>query len=108
MEFSNSSFDEFNFSFLKEDDFVYCDPPYLLGVADYNKVWDEEKEIKLYSILDDLNDKGVKFGLSNVIKHKCQANDILINWSKKYHIFYPDIDYNNCNYHLKSRDMKSV
>ena len=108
IKFSNLSFDEFDLSFLNEDDFVYCDPPYLLGLADYNKVWNDEKEVKLYSILDMLNDKHVKFGLSNVIKHKGQINHILNEWSNKYKIFYPDINYNNCNYHLKSRDMNSI
>lgn len=71
----------------QKGDFIYLDPPYLISNSEYNKNWNEEDEIVLYNLIDDLNSKGVKFGLSNVTEHKGVSNDILKNWMKKYHVF---------------------
>lgn len=35
--FCNCTFDEFDFSVLSSEDFVYCDPPYFNSVATYNE-----------------------------------------------------------------------
>lgn len=71
-------------------DFVYCDPPYLITGAQYNSKWKEENEIQLYNWLDELDSKGVKFGLSNAMEHGGRSNDILIEWAKKYDVI--DLD----------------
>ena len=65
-------------------------------------------ETKVGSFLDKLNQKGVKFALSNVLEHKGLKNENLINWSKKYSITYIDYNYNNSNYHNKNIDKKTV
>ena len=70
----------------KEGDFVYLDPPYLISMSEYNKFWNEENEKQLYSILDWLNDKGVKFGITNLLIHKGRENKILQEWSQKYFV----------------------
>ena len=67
--------------------FVYLDPPYLISSSEYNKLWSEEKEKELYSVLDELNNKGVRFGISNLLRHKGNENTILLEWSKKYKVF---------------------
>lgn len=54
----------------KDGDFLYLDPPYLITSSEYNKHWSEQEEIKLLTLLDELNAQGVKFALSNVIEHK--------------------------------------
>lgn len=71
----------------KDGDYIYFDPPYLISKSEYNKNWTEKEELMLYKLIDKLNDKGVKFGLSNVTDHKGVSNDILKDWMIKYKIF---------------------
>ena len=99
---------------LRKEDFVYCDPPYLISSASYNdgnrgfKNWTEKEENELLELLDSLNQRNVKFALSNVLYHKGQENKILAKWSQKYKIHYIDSSYSNCNYQLKNRRNKSI
>lgn len=99
---------------LGKEDFVYCDPPYLISSASYNdgnrgfKNWTEKEEKELLELLDILNAKNVKFALSNVLYHKGQENKILAEWSQKYKIHYIDSNYSNCNYQLKNKENKSI
>ncbi|QPI17824.1 DNA adenine methylase [Pectobacterium phage POP12] len=88
--FSSVSFDELN---ILPDDFVYCDPPYLITDAAYNRLWSDEKEHELYAWLDGLDKRGVKFGLSNVVEHNGKRNDILVEWLKKYNVVELDKKY---------------
>ena len=112
--FSSLDFRKFDFSFLSEGDVVYCDPPYLITTGTYNdgkrgfNDWGETEERDLLALLDDLNSKGVRFVLSNVFAHKGAENEILIEWSKKYHVSYLDKRYSNCSYHFKDRETKTV
>lgn len=84
-QITNLDFEEFiKIQKFKNNDFVYFDPPYLITSSDYNKIWDEEDEIRLYNLLDDLNDEGVTWGLSNMLNHKDKHNNVLEEWSTKY------------------------
>lgn len=67
-----------------KDDFVYLDPPYLLGLASYNEKggWTEKDEKDLYILLTRLDKKGIRFALSNVLEHKGKTNTIMKNWAK--------------------------
>lgn len=85
---------------LKEDDFVYLDPPYLISKSEYNKGWGEKEELRLLKLIDALNSKGIKFALSNVLIHKGNENTLLIEWSKKYNVI--DIKANYISYHDNS------
>ena len=69
------------------DAYVFCDPPYLISNSEYNKLWNYEKEIQFYSFLDQIDCKGVKFGLTNLAFHKGQKNPFFIEWAKKYSIY---------------------
>lgn len=95
---------------LRGNDFVYCDPPYLITVASYNENggWGEKDEQDLLDKLDNINEAGVKFGLSNVLESKGRSNDILKNWAKKYRVNYLDHTYSNCSYHKKDKQSKDV
>ncbi|QQR64138.1 DNA adenine methylase [Candidatus Roizmanbacteria bacterium] len=68
-----------------KNDFVYFDPPYLLGLASYNELggWTENDERDLYALLTRLNDKGIRFALSNVLEHKGEINKIIKAWANK-------------------------
>lgn len=108
IEFTNKNFKDLDINKLGENDFVYLDPPYLVTEATYNTGWNEETEKDLLSLCDKLNDKGVKFAISNVLEHNGSKNEILINWSKNYNVNYLDYDYSNCNYHKKDNGHKSI
>ena len=94
---------------LGSDDFVYCDPPYLITTASYNEMngWTENDEKDLLGYLDYLNSQNVKFALSNVIEHKGRKNYLLIKWAKNYNIHYLDFDYSNSSYHGNNTDKET-
>lgn len=110
LSITKKRFIDFDFSSLGKDDFVYCDPPYLITTGSYNdgnrgiKDWTIDDEKNLLNILDDLNSRGVKFALSNVLVANDKKNDILTEWSKKYTIYIIKNTFNNSNYRRKSKD----
>ena len=114
VEFHNNDFLSVNLSQLSDNDLVYCDPPYLISTGSYNdgkrgfKDWTEVEEKQLLGLLDELNSRGIKFALSNVLYHKGLSNDLLIEWSKKYKVHYIDKSYANCSYHFKEKNAKTV
>ncbi|MEI0565914.1 Dam family site-specific DNA-(adenine-N6)-methyltransferase [Brachyspira pulli] len=109
IHFSNNNFECFNFDFLKENDFVYCDPPYLISTGTYNDGkrgftgWNRDSEIMLLNILDNLNKRKIKFALSNFLIHNGQINNILKEWISynNYNIKKIDSNYNNSCYNKK-------
>lgn len=107
--FLNKDFRQLKVDKLGIDDFVYCDPPYLITCATYNEKdgWNQECEEDLLKLLDELNTKKIKFALSNVLYSKGKTNDLLIGWSKKYNVHHLDYTYQNCNYHTKDKTNKS-
>lgn len=68
----------------------------------------EEKD--LLNMLDKLDDKGIKFALSNVLQKKKLniRNEILYNWleenNNKYFINKIDYNYRSASYNKKNRD----
>jgi DNA adenine methylase len=81
----------------KKDDFIYLDPPYLITFSEYNKLWNEQTENDLLSILDNINEKNIKFAISNVTHYKGKENNQFIDWAKKYNIH--QITSNYISYH---------
>ena len=106
--FINKNFKDINFNNLGNNDFVYCDPPYLVTTASYNENggWTEQDERDLLNLLDSLDNMGIKFALSNVLTHKGKSNNILIEWCErnknKYIVYHLNHTYSNCNYHDKT------
>ena len=98
IKFSDQDFKDFlsKCSF-KQNDFIYFDPPYLITDSEYNKIWNEDSERKLLSLIDKLHKKNVKFALSNVTVYKGDRNHLLIKWMKKYNVH--KIKSNYINYH---------
>ena len=111
VSFSCGNFDGFDLSELTEEDFLYCDPPYLITTGTYNdgkrgfSGWNEGEERKLLSLLKTVDENGLRFALSNVLIHKGKTNDILIEWvnENKYNVFHLNKDYSNSNYHTIDR-----
>lgn len=78
-------------------DLVYLDPPYLITFSEYNKLWNEDSEIRLIDYLDELNSRGVRFAVSNVLQHRKRYNGTFNEWAKKYNIIR--IKSNYISYH---------
>ena len=74
---------------LEKGDFVYCDPPYLISCGAYNdgkrgfNGWDEKQEEELLQFLTRINEKGIKFMLSNMIDRNGKKNSQLNKWIKE-------------------------
>lgn len=69
----------------KDNDFVYLDPPYL-NTSQYKTKWTIKDEQDLYDLLDFLDNKNVKFALSNFKDGVNHTNEYLSKWCKKYNI----------------------
>jgi len=105
--FSCEDFRKIDTSALTENSLVYCDPPYLITCATYNEHggWNEQCEHDLLAILDNLNERNIKFALSNVLTSKGKVNTILNEWvaQRKYRVIHLDFNYANSNYHTKDK-----
>ena len=110
ISFTNEDFRDLKMDSLNNNDFVYCDPPYLISCASYNEQdgWNKDCEKDLLNLLDSLNNKGIKFALSNVLENKGKSNDILKYWCKKYNTIHLNNTYGNCNYHAKDKSSNTT
>ena len=97
---------------LNNNDFVYCDPPYLISCATYNEngMWNLKDENDLLQFLNKLNQSNVRFALSNVLRSKGKTNETLIRWledNSQYKCIHLDYNYSNSNYQTKDRNSGS-
>lgn len=87
---------------LKDNDFLYFNPPYFITTNAYTtKYWKKAQEVEFLKELGELKARidakkaegiNVKFGLSNVIHHRGETNEMLINFineNKLYVHFLP-------------------
>ena len=95
---------------LLEADFIYMDPPYIVGDAVYNSSWNKEREESLLSFISSLMDKKINFALSNVTEKIGKSNVQLLKWieNNRDSISVHDIVYNykSSSYNKKIRDAK--
>lgn len=110
INFTNNNFINLKLDKLSTKDFIYCDPPYLVTCASYNEKdgWNETHEKELLNLLDEINNKHIRFALSNVFENKGKSNDILKEWSKKYKVIHLNNTYGNCNYHAKDKSSNTT
>lgn len=107
--FIKGDFRDINLDEFTNKSFFYADPPYLITCATYNEQngWTEKDECDLLSYLEEIDKRGIRFALSNVLESKGKKNEILLAWIKKNKRFKAiplDYDYSNSNYHAKLRD----
>ena len=110
-EFVCTDFTSDDFQLLvKKADFIYRDPPYLLGDAVYNSCWNNEMEHKLLDFIDYIRNEKIDFALSNVMTKIGKTNEPLSYWvykNKDYlkvnHIKY---NYRSSSYNKIMRDAK--
>lgn len=93
---------------IKQGDFVYADPPYLISEAAYNKGWTPQHDTDLMDLLDCLNTHDIYFALSNVLEHNGKQNTRLMSWSKNYNVYPLSVNYTHCNYHAHNRQQPTL
>ena len=107
--FENTDYQEFlNKITFKENDYVFLDPPYLISMSEYNKLWNDQKEIELCDLLDSLDEKGVNFGITNLIYHKGKENKTFNSWSKKYNVYNIKSNYISFNDNTIKNSSKEI
>ena len=83
----NKSYNDF--TEFELDSFVYMDVPYCNTNAMYNGEtdlvddWNEESDYEFFRYCEMLNEKGIKFAISNVFCNKGKSNDHLKEWCEK-------------------------
>tara|TARA_B100002019_G_C21264171_1_gene598468 strand:+ start:530 stop:1444 length:915 start_codon:yes stop_codon:yes gene_type:complete len=106
-----NSFSCLDLSKIKEGDFFYADPPYLITTASYNESggWTEKDEIELLSFLKEINRCGGSFALSNVMEHNGKENSILKKWvlDNNFIVNYLEHNYKNSSYQKKNKELKT-
>jgi DNA adenine methylase Dam len=112
--FFSKNFVDFDLSALGSSDFVYCDSPYSIGTGVYQdgkrgfNGWTKEDDISLFKILDRLNERGIKFAMSNMIENKGLINEELTVWSAKYKVHHFNMNYNGANYQRRKSKSDEV
>ncbi len=105
VEFWNGPFSAYQFS---SSDFLYCDPPYLLGLASYNErgAWSDKDDKQLRDYLVKHHERGGYFALSNVLFHKGLENVPLREWANNYNFKIIELNhsYANSSYQRKDRN----
>ncbi len=94
---------------LLQADFIYADPPYLIGNAVYNETsnWTEETEQELITLLEKLNKNNKKFAVSNMLNKVGSTNKPLNNWlfnRLDLHIIDIDYHYRGASYNKINRN----
>lgn len=88
IEWNNLDFREFLHGIeYRQNDLIYLDPPYLITFSEYNKFWNDETEHDLLTLLDELNQEGVRFAISNVTHYRGKINEEFLNWSTHYNSY---------------------
>jgi len=112
IEFCSKDFREIDINKISKNTFIYCDPPYLITTAGYNEngMWTDKEEKDLLNFLKELDKKGLKFALSNVLESKNKENKILKDWilENNFYCNYLKKDYSNSNYQRKAKNSISV
>jgi DNA adenine methylase Dam len=97
---------------LLDADFIYADPPYLIGNAVYNESgnWTEKTEKDFINLLEILNNNKKKFAVSNVLSKVGASNRLLSDWllfnRLDLHVIDIDYHYRGASYNKINRNAK--
>ncbi|MCM1155335.1 MAG: Dam family site-specific DNA-(adenine-N6)-methyltransferase [Roseburia sp.] len=92
----------------RENAYVFLDPPYLISMSEYNKLWNDKKEDELCEYLDSLHERGIAFGITNLITHKGKVNQRFLDWSGKYRAYDIESNYISFNDNTIKADSQEV
>lgn len=101
MSFTDEKFEQF----VDKADFIYMDPPYLIGNAVYNSTWNSNMEHSLLDFIDSLMERKINFALSNVTDKVGKVNEPLSYWC---HRNENNINVNHINYHYRSASYNKI
>lgn len=113
----NIDFRTFQIENLRENDFIYADPPYLITNNVYNngrklvgQKWGEQDEKDLLAYLNKVNESGLKFALSNVLQHRGKTNQLLEQWLIKndFNVHKIETSYSHCTHTVDQKDPPSL
>ena len=98
---NTKDFRDYQNRIFNKNDFVYLDPPYFNTIATYNENggWTKKDEEDLYRFCEHLNNRGIKWGMSNVFENKNFVNDELKNWCERNNFqvyFFEEFTYCTC------------
>ena len=95
---------------IAQADFIYMDPPYLIGNAVYNSGWGNAQEHALLDFIDSLIARRINFALSNVLQKVGKTNEPLSYWCHRNSdvVEVHDIDYHyrGASYHKVDRNAR--
>lgn len=98
IELFNDSYAAIDLNKMDKNSVFYFDPPYFITSATYNDGkrgfigWNADEETKLLDYIADLDSKGFRFILSNVIYHNDETNHLLAEWIKTHNYYVKNID----------------
>lgn len=87
MNFETGSYDNLR-KYVKHGSFFYFDPPYTNTLGVYNDGkrgflgWTKEKEHKLLSFINEINNQGISFMLSFIIRNGDTVNEDILSWQE--------------------------
>lgn len=90
IELTNEDYKNIDIDKFDKETLFYFDPPYFITNATYNdgkrgfKGWNVDEEDGLLEFLVNLDRKGYKFMLSNVLEHKGKENRLLIEFIQEH------------------------
>jgi len=90
-EFRNCNFDEIILE-ARENDIIYCDPPYYGRYVDYYNSWSEEDETRLFELLEATN---AKFILSTWHHNNYRENEMVNRYWNKFNVVTMDHFYHS-------------
>lgn len=85
VDFESGSYDGLA-KYATQGNFFYFDPPYTNTLGVYNDGkrgflgWTKEKENQLFTFINELNDKGIKFMLSFIVRSGDMVNTDVLSW----------------------------
>lgn len=90
---------------INQNDLYYLDPPYFITDSTYSRTkylsWGEDEERSLYEHLRSIDRAGVKFVLTNMLKHGDKENTYLKDFARDFNMIEIDSTYGNCSYQKK-------
>lgn len=107
IEILNKSYEVWDVNKFKNDDFIFIDPPYWICNAVYNNNWSEKKEIELCNYIRKIDDKGIKFMMTNALRNNSKWNMHLkeLIEERKFNVIETKNNFLNSSYNKNDKEM---
>lgn len=68
--------------------------------------WSSEEDNRLMKIMSDLNKRGIRFAMSNVIEHSNKTNDKLIKWVEENNVRMVSLEMSYANAYAATKKLE--